>query len=264
VPASPPSAAFRVPGDPTSARGRTGVLLQHGFTGTPASMRPWADAVAAQGYAVSVPLLPGHGTSWRDLNRTTWAQWYAEVVRSFDELAATVDRVVLGGLSMGGGLALRLAAERPDAVAGLVLVNPAVNIARWDTVLIPLARWLLPSLRGGVESDAKLPVAVEPGYERTPMHATHSMLRGFRDVRRRLPDVVAPLLVFRSVVDHVVDPSSGRMILAGVSSTDVEERLLHDSWHVATLDNDAPEIFEGSLDFLARVTEDSMRGTEAS
>lgn len=265
MPANPQAAAFRAPGDPGSPHGRTGVLLQHGFTGTPASMRPWADDLAAQGYAVSVPLLPGHATSWRDLNRTTWADWYAEVQGAFEELAATVDRVFVFGLSMGGGLALRLAADRPDEVAGLVLVNPAVNIARWDVRLIPLVKYVVPGLRaGGVESDSRKPVPVQEGYDRTPLHATHEMLRGFQGVRRDLAAVRAPLLIFRSVVDHVVDPSSARIILDAVSSTDVEERLLHESWHVATLDHDAPEIVAGSLEFLARHGSDELRGTEAS
>src|SRR3954452_23036284 len=94
-------------GDATSPHGRVGVLLSHGFTGSPASMRPWAEHLAAQGYAVSLPRLPGHGTTWQEMNRTTWADWYAEVERAFLALANQVDTVVVGGLSMGGALVLR-------------------------------------------------------------------------------------------------------------------------------------------------------------
>ena len=71
-----------------------------------------------------------------------------------------------------------------------------------------------------------------------------------RALRERLPEVTQPLLMFRSRVDHVVDPSSGRIIMTTVSSRDLEERMLENSYHVATLDNDAPAIFAGSLDFV--------------
>ena len=253
--ASPQAAPFQVAG--SGPRGRTGILLQHGFTGSPFSMRPWAEHLAEQGYTVSVPLLPGHGTSWRDLNRHTWADWYAAMTTAFDELSERVDRVFVCGLSMGGGLALRLAADRPDEVAGLVLVNPAVHIARWETTLLPVVKHLMPGLRGGLGNDVKKDQAVqEEGYERTPLKAADSMFRGYRRVRRDLGRVRSPLLMFRSVVDHVVDPSSGRIILHRIASTEVEERLLHDSFHVATLDHDAPQIFSESADFIARLSGD--------
>ena len=93
---------------------RIGVLVQHGFTGNPVSMRPWAEDLAARGYAVEMPLLPGHGTRWQDLNKVTWADWVATVEGAFDKLAAENDAVVAVGLSMGGALCLRLAADHGD------------------------------------------------------------------------------------------------------------------------------------------------------
>ena len=91
-----------------------GVLLLHGFSGSPASMRPWANHLAGRGYAVEVPLLPGHGTRWQDLNQVRWTDWYAEAEAALDRLLATCDAVVVGALSMGGSVALRLAEERGD------------------------------------------------------------------------------------------------------------------------------------------------------
>ncbi|MEJ7707949.1 MAG: alpha/beta fold hydrolase [Nocardioidaceae bacterium] len=82
-------------------------------------MRPWAEHLAAAGFTVSLPRLPGHGSTWQDLNRTRWQDWYAEVCRALDELMATCDEVMVAGLSMGGCLALRLAEKRPAEVAGL-------------------------------------------------------------------------------------------------------------------------------------------------
>ncbi len=232
---------------------RVGVLLSHGFTGSPASIIPWGRHLAGLGYGVAVPLLPGHGTTWQELNRTVWADWYGEVERSLDKLLADCDQVVVGGLSMGGGLALRLAADRPRDVAGLVLVNPAVGTSRKDVLALPVLKHVVPSLPG-IADDIKKPGVAEHGYPRTPLRAAHAMMVAWKVIRADLPKVTAPLLMFRSAEDHVVDPSSGRLILSRVSSRDVTERILENSYHVATLDNDAPAIFEESAAFVRRVT----------
>jgi carboxylesterase len=251
---APTAEPFHADAAPTGPDGlRVGVLLLHGFTGSPASMVPWGRRLAERGYAVSVPRLPGHGTTWRDLNRTTFTDWHAEAERSLEKLQANCDRVVVGGLSMGGALALRLAADHGRDVAGLVLVNPAVNIDRWDVKLLPVLRHVVPSFPGITDDIAKEGVT-EYGYDRTPLHAAHSMLRGFKALRTDLPQVTQPLLLLRSKVDNVVDPSSARIITSRVSSRDLVEVTLEDSYHVATLDHDADRIEELSAEFIERVT----------
>ncbi len=250
---APATDPFHAEGDPASPRGRVGVLLSHGFTGSPVSMRPWADHLAAQGYAVSLPLLPGHGTTWQDLNTKTWADWVTALDHAFTALAARVDTVVVAGLSMGGGLALRIAADHPAGVAGLVLVNPAVGSARKDVKLLPLLKHVIPSMPG-IADDIKKPGAQEYGYTRTPLRAADSMFRGYRELRGDLGRVTCPVLLFHSAEDHVVDPSSARTILTGVGSSEAREETLADSYHVATLDNDAQRIFEGSVAFVDRVS----------
>jgi len=251
---APEAAPFSAPARPELTGGRrVGVLLSHGFTGSPWSVRPWGEHLAARGYAVEVPRLPGHGTSWRELNRAGWQDWYAELAGTFDRLHAACDTVVVGGLSMGGALALRLAADRPDDVAGLVLVNPAVNTVRKDVLALPVLKWLVPSFPA-IANDIKKPGVDEHAYPRTPLKAVHSMMQAWRPLRADLPRVNAPLLLFRSSVDHVVDPSSGRIILEGVSSPDVTERLLENCFHVATVDHEAETIFAESAEFLERVT----------
>lgn len=254
MPVSPHAEPFYADARPAPADGqRVGVLLSHGFTGCPASMVPWGSYLAEQGYGVAVPRLPGHGTTWQELNRTGWSDWYGEVERAFDKLLANCDRVVVGGLSMGGGLVLSLAAERGRDVAGVVLVNAAVATERKDVLALPVLKHLIPSMPG-VANDIKKPGVEEHGYSRTPLRAAASMMRAWKQVRTDLARVTQPILLFRSVEDHVVDPSSARAILSQVSSRDVTERILENSYHVATLDNDAPLIFEESADFVGRVT----------
>jgi carboxylesterase len=243
-----PTAAFSAPSQPELTGGRRiGVVLSHGFTGSPASMRPWADALAERGYAVELPLLPGHGTTWQQMNVTTWDDWYAEVTRAFDKALAENDAVAVCGLSMGGGLVLRLAADHPDQVAAAVITR------RKDVLALPVLKWLVRSFPG-ITNDIKKPGVEEHGYTRTPLKAAHSMFRAGRVLARDLHRVTAPLLVFHSEEDHVVDEATVPLITDRVSSTDLTERTLRDSYHVATLDNDAPQIFEESAEFIARAT----------
>jgi len=230
-------------------RGPTGVLLCHGFTGSPQSLRPWGEYLAGADLTVACPRLPGHGTRWQELNLTGWQDWYAEIAHTFDDLAGRCDQVFVMGLSMGGTLSLRLAERRPDEVAGLVLVNPSVMSLNKALTLLPVLKWAVPSLKG-VGNDIKKEGITELAYDRTPLRAAHSLAQLWKHVRADLGEVVAPLLVYRSIDDHVVEPVNTETVLAGVSSSYKEERLLRHSYHVATLDNDAEEIFEGSLDFV--------------
>ena len=238
--------------EPYSASGGPlGVLLVHGFTGSPASVRPWAEHLAAEGFTVSAPRLPGHGTTWRELNATSWNDWYAEASAALDALRDSCAEVFVAGLAMGGCLALRLAGERPDDVAGVVLVNPSItNSDRW-LIFTPLLKRVVGSLRG-ITGDIKKPGMVEPGYDRLPLRALDSLRELWRLTRDDLPKVISPVLIFRSVEDHVVEPSSTQLIAQRVSSRDVTERVLDDSYHVATLDNDASRIFTESAEFLRK------------
>ncbi|RBM16384.1 esterase [Prauserella sp. PE36] len=235
-----------------------GVLLCHGFTGSPASMRPWCEYLAEQGFTVRCPLLPGHGTTWQECNRTRWPDWYGCVDAELTELTGICESVFVFGLSMGGTLALRLAQQRGDAVAGLALVNPSVLTLRKDARLLPLLARVLPSVKG-LGGDIAKPGVTELAYARTPVKATESLSRLWKIVRQDLPRVTQPLLLMHSVVDHIVEPVNSRVIAEGVRSTEFEEVLLRDSYHVATLDNDAPLIFERSAEFVRTVRQVGAR-----
>ncbi len=232
--------------------GPVGVLLCHGFTGTPASMRPWAEYLAAAGYTVRAPLLPGHGTRWQDCNQTGWQDWYATLERTHDELLATCQTVFAFGLSMGGTLVTRLAEQRPDRVAGLVLVNPSYATERLDAKVAPYISWLVRS-RPSIGGDIKKPDSAELAYDRTPVAAFASLQRLWAVVLRDLARVSAPVRMYRSTEDHVVEPLSSRLLMSRATATYVEEILLENSYHVATLDHDAEQIFAGSVEFIQSV-----------
>jgi carboxylesterase len=236
--------------EPFSADGGpVGVVVSHGFTGTPASVRPWAQHLAAAGYSVRLPLLPGHGGSWRETNKSRWPQWYETVENSYLELRERCEQVFACGLSMGGTLVTRLAELHPDGIAGLVLVNPAYGTRRFDAKFAPYISWAVKS-RPAIGGDIKKPGIVEPAGDRTPVVAFASVQRLWKVTVADLARVRAPVLMFRSRDDHVVDDLSAQLLKRGAVNTEVHEVILEDSYHVATLDNDAPEIFAGSVEFV--------------
>ncbi|WP_433918489.1 alpha/beta fold hydrolase [Streptomyces canus] len=233
--------------------GDAGVLLCHGFTGSPQSLRPWAQHLAEHGLTVSLPLLPGHGTRWQDMALTGWQDWYAEVDRELRALSERCTSVFVAGLSMGGTLALRLAAKHGDAVSGVMVVNPANRMHGLAPYALPVARHFVRTAPG-IASDIAKEGSVELGYDKVPLHAAHSLRTFFRQVDGELPQVTQPLLVLRSAQDHVVPAADSARVLSRVSSTDVTEIVLEQSYHVATLDHDAERIFDESLAFIGRHT----------
>ena len=255
MPVRPGCEPFRSDGHGPLAR--TGVLVLHGFTGSPWSVRPWGEHLAAAGCAVLGPRLPGHGTSWRDLAKTRWPDWYATAGRGLDDLLGRCDRVVVAGLSMGGTLALRLAGCRPDDVAGVVTVNPALATERRDAPLLPWLRHVVPVFPG-ITNDIARPGQDERGYGVLPLQAAHSLTRLWAEVADVLPEVTAPVLTFRSRTDHVVEPVSGTRLRQALDGRDgrppLREVVLENSYHVATLDHDAPVVFEGTLELVREVS----------
>jgi len=232
---------------------RVGVLLSHGFTGSPASVVPWGKYLAEHGYAVAVPLLPGHGTTWEDMLPTRYEDYYAAVSAELDTLKARCDVVVVAGLSMGGCLAITLAERRGADLAGIVVVNPAVASNNKQLLLLPVLKHLVKGFPA-IGNDIKKEGVDEHAYPKTPLKPLASMVAAWKQIRADLPKITMPVLLLRAADDHVVDPSSAEYILAGVSSTDVKEIVLTESYHVATLDNDAEQIFAESLAFIERVT----------
>ena len=229
--------------------GDVGVVVCHGFTGTPGSMRPWAHALADAGFSIELPRLPGHGTRWQDLNATRWPDWYGELERSFDTLANRCRLVFAAGLSMGGTLTIRLAEERGADLAGLVVVNPSLLTTRRGLSMLPVLSRVVPSFKS-IGGDIKKPSEHEASYDRTPLRALASLAQLWRLTRADLARITQPVLLYRSRIDHVVEPVNSEVLLAGVASTDVTQHVLEDSYHVATLDNDAPAIFAGSTRWI--------------
>ena len=239
--------------EPFAAQGGPdGVLVLHGFTGCPQSMRPLAEALAAAGHTVELPLLPGHGTAVEDLVPMRWDDWSGAAEAAFQALAARCDSVVVVGLSMGGALTCWLA-ERHPHLAGIALVNPLVHAPGDD--LRAMIRGMVDAgevLTDGIGGDIKREGVPEVGYDATPLEAILSTFDGADQVEARLADIHCPVLLLVSREDHLIDAASGDALVERASGP-VERVWLEDSYHVATLDNDAPLIESRVVGFVASV-----------
>lgn len=242
----PAPTAFSYPGHGGNAD--IGVAICHGFTGSPLSVLPWADHLAAQGFAVSVPLLPGHGTDWRDLARHGWQDWYTAFEAAYLELAAGTRHCFVAGLSMGGAIALRTAARHNPA--GVAVVNPGLSFYDRRVRYIGLLKYFQRTTVPVQEENPTASPTDDGDYSLTPLEAVHQLSRLFKATARDLPRVKAPALVFASDADIVVPPSSLELLRRRLGSAELDVVPLPHSGHVATLDVDAPLIFAQSTRFF--------------
>lgn len=234
------------------------IVACHGFTGTPASVRPWAEYMHQAGYSSIGPRLPGHGTRWQDMARTRWPDWYAELEQSVDTALEAGKPVFAFGHSMGATLVLRLAQLRGRDLAGVVVCNPSLFDPRFTVnYLVPVIHPVIRSVPG-IGSDIAQPGVFETSYPRVPLPALNSLRQLWRTVRTDLGKVTLPIRIYHSAVDHVVDPRNTQLLLAGIRSEDVADHVLPRSYHVATLDYDAQLLFEGSEAFVAEQLSDKV------
>ena len=229
--------------------GHIGVVLVHGFTGSPAAMRPWAEFLNARGYSVRVPLLPGHGTKPSDLNEVQWPEWPAKVKAEIAELQKQCSQVFVAGLSMGGGTTLHVAAELGDELSGIILVNPMIHV-RGISPTLAFAISRVVKFGKSVGNDIKRKGVTEYSYDKMPYRGIHQLLTMLQLTRAALPLVKVPMQLFHSVDDHTLPVSNTEIIMREVGSKNRSRIELLNSFHVATLDHDSELIFANSLTFI--------------
>ena len=229
--------------------GKIGVLVIHGFTGNTESIRPWAQGLHDAGFTVFAPALAGHGTSVDDLNTKEWTDWYESVEKSFLELRKNCERVFVGGFSVGGALALRLAQIRGSEMEAVLLCNAAIFDDRKILKLLPIIKHIIPTTKSGV-MDVKKPIDVRTSYDRIPLKALDSLRKLWKIVESNLFMVDVPLMVSYSIDDHVVHPINSETIIDNVYSPVIREVIFEDSYHNVSWDNDADVLIEESIRFI--------------
>ena len=229
--------------------GPTGVLLVHGFTGSPRSMRGLGEFLADKGLSVRGIRLPGHGTSWEDLNTKKAEDWVGAVDAEFNDFAADHEEVFMVGLSFGAALSLDFAVRNPDRVRGVVAIAPFVLTKDPLRVLAPVFGKVLKSFPG-VGNDICEPGQDELCYDKLSVRAVPHMLKFVARVRGLLPSLRTPLLVMHSRNDHTAPPESGQYVFEHAGATDKEMVWYERSYHVMTMDYDRHDIFARTFDFI--------------
>ena len=225
--------------------------MLHGFTGTPREVEPLAEHLAARGFSVECPTLPGHGTRPAELQATAWRDWYAGAEAALDRLVTRADRVAICGLSMGGLLALLLAARRADVRAVCALATPLALPAHVRAGVRMFKRWVpfVPKARADIRDPAER--AARIGYKVFPLHATASLIDLQTEVRASLGAVKVPTLIIHSRRDHTAPYASARMLAARVPHA----RLitLERSFHIITRDVERETVAREVAAFLEEV-----------
>lgn len=241
---------------------RWGVLLVHGFTGGPEAMRAWGQALATAGASVTIPLLSGHGTTVADLARTSAGSWRTDVQQALDGLLdGRFDHIAVGGLSLGGTLALDASAHR--AIDATFVVNPGLQLSPLDSLgafFAPLIHRVVPTV-GPLAGDIQKTNVVEVAYDRTPVAAVGELGKLFSKVRKLLAQIASPVTLYWSPKDHILPKSSAKIVQRFVPGPLLRTVVLHDSYHVATLDHDAERIFQDSIDTMLALTGEDHAAT---
>lgn len=217
--------------------GPTGILLVHGFTGSPPEMRLVAEALHSAGLTVLAPLLPGHGTMVEDMNRVRWTDWAECVEQAYRKLGDHCHKVFAAGISLGSLLTMNLAAEHPE-LAGAILYSPATHVQNPLLPLAPVARHFVKLQPVSGASDLVDPEADSRlwCYDKHPVPAAAELYALQRRVRRLLPTLQPPLLIVYSTGDHAIHPTSAQRTYDRAGSRDKQIIEIEQSGHAITVD----------------------------
>ncbi len=235
-----------------------GVLLVHGFTGTPFEMRYLGERLHGRGMTAVGVRLPGHASTWAELDRTPWTDWYAHVEGELDRLRARCRRVAVVGQSLGGLLCLRLAVHRGIDIAAVASLAAPLWLTPGPRALIatmqraPMLASLLRPIRkrGGSDVADAAMKAENPSYPVIPLRALLEFDRARVAIRAELSAVRAPLLVLHAIHDHVAPYASMTEIAARVASSDIRTVTLPRSYHLIAIDVERDRVAAEVGDFL--------------
>jgi len=229
-----------------------GVLLIHGFTGNLNTLAYIKSQFENFGYSVYAPSLTGHNTNYKDLENARFSDWLNDAEKGYNYLSKNVKELFVFGLSMGGALALHLQAKHKD-IKGVILVNHALTIKKdLKITLVPLLKHFIRFVYDP-HSDIKDKSKTNLAYEYTSVKAVHEFLKTMEFVRMELKDVTAPLLIFKSLEDHIIPYESVLITIKNVSSSEIHLFNLKNSYHVATEDFDKEIIFNKSVEFIEKI-----------
>jgi carboxylesterase len=222
-----------------------GILISHGFMGTPQSVRFLGEKIAEHGYTVCAPRLKGHGTHYQDLELCSYQEWFESLEEGYERLKTRCAAIFVIGQSMGGTLTLHLAHKHRD-IKGIMLINAALSVPGLEY----LQGKAEPRFIDEGEPDIKAKDVYEITYEKTPIKAVHELQSLMKRTPSLLPDLTVPVLAFKSMEDHVVPAGNTDYILNHIGSSEKKVVPLFNSYHVASMDDEKEEIAEKCLNFI--------------
>jgi carboxylesterase len=233
-----------------------GLLLSHGFLGTPQSVKDLGEQFAELGYTVYAPRLKGHGTHYKDVEKATHEEWLSDLEKGYKRLKRHCSVIYVVGQSMGGTLAILLA-NKQQGIDGLILINAALSVPSYES----LRNQITPRYIEESKPDIKKQGVVEITYSKVPLRSIHQLQRLMNKITvEELRNVKIPLLSFKSLEDHVVPPENTDYIMQHVSSLKKRSISLSDSFHVASMDNDKNKIIRKTHAYI----QENLQGTEIS
>ena len=227
------------------------VLLLHGYTGTTAEMRPLGNHLNSLGYTVLCPRLPGHGTSVEDLKETVASQWVAAAKLGYAILAKQYSKIYVAGLSMGGLLAIVIAAT--EKVERAALLATPIFLQDKRAPFLPILRYFihyLPKHKRNYHEMQKYCQA----YDRMPTKPLTSLFALIKACKKELVQkITVPCIVLQSTIEHTVKPKSAQYIYDNLGTPKEAKKLvwLEKSGHILTLDAEHEKVFQTVADFFA-------------
>ena len=255
---SPEDAAIQHPAP--STQHSVGCLLLHGLTSSLATVGNLIPYLEARGIPHAMPTLRGHGTRPEDLRGVTWHHWYEDAERALDELLDRCECAVVMGLSMGGVVALHLAAQRPERLAGVATVAAALRLQVAGGFLLPMlarsARLAAVDVRKAF-ADQSLS-ATATNYPTAPISAVAALASFGKLVERELPQIRVPLLTIYTPQDRVVVPAKALVIHERAGTPPDRKRLLAfpNSGHEMLMDRDRDAVCEAIVAFIEECGEE--------
>ncbi len=227
--------------------GGKGVLLLHGFTGSPAEMRMLGDYLHERNFTVLAVRLPGHGTCVEDLDKSVWREWYQAAEDGYYLLRELCSEVSVVGISLGALLALHLAARY--SIEKVVAISTPIRLYDKRAAFLPvyrLFRRYLPKKQRHYNIEPIYNIS----YDKYPLAPLASLMELLQTVKKELPEITEPVLLIQSRVEHTVIPDSATYIYEHIGSSDKDLLWLDSSGHMAILGDEREKIFSRIHEFI--------------
>lgn len=229
-----------------------GILCLHGFTGTPYEMKYLGSRFLDKGWSVHIPRLPGHGTCLKEMLKTGFRDWLTAAREAYIELTSLCDPTYIVGLSMGGIIAIHIAAEFP--IEKVVLISVPRTFKEKTIYLAPIFGRFIPIVPSRDESKGVLDEEARAMHvcydEGVPVRQAWQVFRAAKRAMRLLPHVTADALIIQSRLDHVIPPDSIDYIYTRIGSKEKRKVFLDHSGHTATVDCEKSLVADIVIDFF--------------